>query len=150
MSGIGMIFSSILMSGAAGFSCKSKRGAMPFGHNRSILVVDDEPQVLELFVLILTNAKYQVMKAGSGEAALQILDDRPVDLVVLDLNMPQPEGFEILQALRSKRPGLKILVISGCVSGELVKASELLGATASLNKADAPKQLVNAVRGLLG
>jgi DNA-binding NarL/FixJ family response regulator len=63
--------------------------------------------------------------------------------------MPQPDGFEILKALRSTRPGVKILVISGFVNGALLKASELVGATASLSKMDAPNQLVEAVDRLL-
>src|SRR5207249_4871209 len=96
-------------------------------HNHAILVVDDDSQVLKLFVQILTRAKYPVLAANSGQAALQILKEKPVGLVVLDLKMPQPDGFEILKAMRSKRPRLKILVISGFVTGEVLKASELVG-----------------------
>jgi DNA-binding NarL/FixJ family response regulator len=91
-----------------------------------------------------------VITAISGEAAFQILQEKPVNLVVLDLKMPEPDGFSILQALRVKHPKLKILVISAFVSGGVLKASELVGATASLNKADAPKQLVASVRRLIG
>jgi CheY-like chemotaxis protein len=119
-------------------------------HNRHILVVDDDPQVLKLFVLILTRAEYLVAAANSGQVALQILDQQLVDLVILDLSMPQPDGFEILKAVRIQRPDIKILVISGYVTGDLLKASELFGATASLSKIDAPKQLLKAVNGLLG
>src|ERR1041385_8941730 len=119
-------------------------------HNHHILVVDDDSQVLELFVRILTRANYPVLAADSGHVALQILDKNPVELVVLDLNMPRPDGFEILKALRSKHSNLKVLVISGFVSGELLKASELFGATASLSKADAPNQLLKTVNRLIG
>jgi CheY-like chemotaxis protein len=112
--------------------------------------IDDDSQAPKLFLQILASAKYSVVAANSGQVALQILHEKPVDLVVLDSNMPKPDGFEILKAIRSQRPDLKILVISGYVSGPLLKASELVGDTASLSKTDVPRHLVKAVNRLLG
>src|SRR5436190_11636226 len=100
--------------------------------NHSILVVDDDPHVLEFLTHILSNANYAVVMANSGAAALQILNERRVSLVILDLQMPPPDGFEVLKALRSTHPSLKILVTSAFMNGALLKASELVGATASL------------------
>ena len=73
----------------------------------------------------------------------------PVDLLVLDLSMPEPDGFEVLKTLRAKRPGWRSLVISGFLGGALLEASELLGATASLSKTQAPKLLLKTVNDLL-
>src|SRR5262245_10269294 len=115
---------------------------------RPILVVDDDPQLLNLFVYVLSNEKYPVLTATSGEVALQILKAKRVDLVVLDLKMRQPDGL-ILPTLRSKQSKLQRLWISASVSAGAPK-SEMLGATASLDKADAPKQLVSSVRRLVG
>jgi DNA-binding NarL/FixJ family response regulator len=58
----------------------------------------------------------------------------PIDLMVLDLSMPEPDGFEILKAVRSNRPELRILVISGWMGGALLKDAEFLGAKSSLDK----------------
>ncbi len=114
-----------------------------------ILVVDDDPQVLRLFAKILTNGGYVVRTESSGKTALESLEASPVDLVVLDLSMPAPDGFEILKALRKQRPGLRILVTSGFMGGALLEAAELLGATGTINKGDATRLLLQKVNLLL-
>jgi CheY-like chemotaxis protein len=115
-----------------------------------ILIVDDDLQILKLFSRILTDGGYTVITENSGKQAMEALENAgPVDLLVLDLSMPEPDGFAILKAMRAKRPGLRILVTSGFLGGALLKASELLGATASLSKTEAPKVLLETVNGLL-
>jgi CheY-like chemotaxis protein len=114
-----------------------------------IVVADDDPQILKLFTRLLTKHGYSVTPVDSGTGALQALDEQPVDLLVLDLSMPQPDGFDLLKSLRRDRPGLRILVISGFMQGALLKASEILGATASLSKTEAPASLVKTVDALL-
>lgn len=115
-----------------------------------ILVVDDDLQVLELFSRILTAGGYSVQAEKSGKSALQFLEKAgPIDLLILDLSMPKPDGFEVLKTVRSQRPGLRVLVTSGFLGGSLLKASEFLGATASLAKTDAPKLLLKTVNDLL-
>lgn len=111
-----------------------------------ILVVDDDPQVLKLFGRILTRGGYEVHAAESGTRALDLLDTAgPFDIMVLDLCMPAPDGFEILKQVRAAHHGLKTLAISGFMGGALLTASELLGATATLNKIDAPRLLLQHV-----
>src|SRR5271169_1751850 len=114
-----------------------------------ILVVDDDPQVLRLFVTILTEGGYSVTETNRSSAAVQILREQQIDLLVLDLEMPPPDGFDVLKSLRTKRPSLKILVVSAYLQGALLKAAELLGATASLNKTDAPGLLLKTVDTIL-
>src|SRR4051794_20663237 len=108
-----------------------------------VLIVDDDPQVLKLFTRILTKGGYEVRAETSSERALEALQRaEAVELVVLDLNMPAPDGFEVLKSMRNQRPGLRILVTSGFLDGALLEAAELLGATATLNKSDAPNLLL--------
>jgi CheY-like chemotaxis protein len=115
-----------------------------------VLVVDDDQQVLRLFSRILTKGGYTVHAEKSSKRALETLDKAgPFDLVVLDLSMPPPDGFEVLKALHTQRPGLRILVISGFLEGALLEAAELLGATATLKKTDAPRLLLQTVNHLL-
>src|SRR5579872_3881901 len=114
-----------------------------------ILVVDDDPQILKLFGRILERGGYSVRRVSSGQEVMPVLHAEPCDLVVLDLSMPEPDGFELLKALRAKMPGLRILVISGYLQGKLLKAAELLGATATLPKTDAPQALLETVNRLL-
>jgi CheY-like chemotaxis protein len=116
-----------------------------------LLVVDDDPQVLKLFSQLLTKGGYEVRTESSSEKALEaVAQSSPFDLVVLDLSMPAPDGFEVLKALRTLRPGMRVLVVSGYLGGALLEAAELLGATATLNKINAPRMLLSTVSQLLG
>lgn len=115
-----------------------------------ILVIDDDLQILKLYLRILTKGGYAVHTESTGQGGIEALENKgPFDLVVLDLSMPQPDGFEILKTLRSNRPGLRILAISGFLGGALLKTSEILGASASLNKSDVPEMLLPTVNNLL-
>ena len=67
-----------------------------------MLVVDDEPPIVRLVQLRLEADGMQVRTAHRGEDALAILDDEPVDLVVLDVTMPGMDGFETLRHIRSR------------------------------------------------
>ena len=117
---------------------------------RRILVVDDDPQILQLFHTIVTRGGYSVTAETSSKRALEVLkNDKTVELLVLDLSMPEPDGFEILKAMRAQRPGLPIVLISGYLGGVLLKASEILGATASLSKKDAPDKLLDIVNEMM-
>lgn len=116
---------------------------------KNILIADDHPQVLKLFKRLLIKGGYSVTAVDSGAEALNILNNQPVDLLLLDLEMPQTDGFDILRNVRENRPGLRVLVISGYMNGAMLKASEFLGATATLNKTEAPARLLETVGRLL-
>ena len=115
----------------------------------SILVIDDEVAILKFFGEILEEGGYAVHTASSGLEGLKILREVPVDLVVLDLSMPEPDGFELLTSIRASLPGLRIIVVSGFMEGALLEAARVLGATAALSKVDAPRLLLQTVRNIL-
>ena len=115
-----------------------------------ILVVDDDQQVRELFAMWLELAGYGVSQAKSGTEALKSLRRERFDIMVLDLEMPDLDGFDVLKTTRSEFTDLKVLVVSGYLDGALLKAAECLGAAATLNKAEASKSLVKIVRRLGG
>jgi CheY-like chemotaxis protein len=114
-----------------------------------ILIVDNEPLVLGLFTEILREAGYDVQAVGSGTEGIEAAQQGSFHLLVLDLSMPEPDGFEILKILRSTKPELKILVVSGFMHGALLRAAGLFGAAATMNKTDAPRLLLKTVRNLL-
>src|ERR1700694_4401261 len=70
-------------------------------NSTKILVVDDEPQLRRVMLATLTDLGYVVMTATSGEEALEKFREEPVDLVLLDLNMPGIGGLETCRALRA-------------------------------------------------
>lgn len=113
-----------------------------------ILVVDDEADVRELVKDVLESNGYFVVTAENGRDAMRRLQTHPVDLVVIDLIMPEREGIETIQALRRDHPKLPILAISGSV-GPYLEAARLLGANASLNKPFSVDRLADTVAGLV-
>jgi CheY-like chemotaxis protein len=76
---------------------------------KSILIVEDEPDIRVLYSTLLESEGYEVIQAADGEEALMILDgDKPFDLVYLDLNMPKVDGWGVLYAIQEKNLRTKI------------------------------------------
>jgi CheY-like chemotaxis protein len=77
----------------------------------NILLVDDDRQVVRYLKRALEEGGYTVIARTSGKEALAAIHERMPDLLILDLNMPEPDGFDLLKTERSKFPYLRILVI---------------------------------------
>lgn len=118
--------------------------------NTNIVVVDDDEQVLRWVMTTLELNGYSVQGTTSPTQALSLVEETRPDLLILDLNMPQVDGFEMLKAERSKFPGLPILVVSGHMHSSLLEAASILGATATLSKPISPDDLVRTVREVVG
>jgi PAS domain S-box-containing protein len=81
---------------------------------RTVLVVEDEVVVRNLVIEVLTDLGYRAIEAVSGSAGLNILlSDEEVDLVVSDVGLPELNGREMIERARERRPGLKVLFITG-------------------------------------
>ena len=116
---------------------------------KTILLVDDEEAVRSIVVKILRRANYNVLEAESGEAALRISDSHPdnIDLLISDMYMPGLRGPEVAQALAPKRPGLRVLFMSGYADQDS-RSGVPLGAN-FLNKPFSGKELGAAVEAAL-
>jgi two-component system cell cycle sensor histidine kinase/response regulator CckA len=81
----------------------------------TILLVDDEDSVRTIVVKILRRAKYNVLEAENGEAAVRIAEAHQgrIDLVITDMYMPGLRGREVIQRIAPTRPELRALFISG-------------------------------------
>lgn len=79
----------------------------------NVLLVDDEPDFLYPLIRRLTRRDLVVESAGSGEAALAIINERPVDVVVLDVKMPGMGGLEILRAIKADHGEVEVILLSG-------------------------------------
>jgi len=110
----------------------------------TILVVDAEPEVRGLLRKLLTGVSYQVLEAPDGLQAAREVESTEVDLVIIDLVLPEQQGSDTVGALRQARPGLKIIAMSGQFSGSLL-AGEHFGAQALLAKPIQPDELLSAV-----
>ncbi len=85
----------------------------PQGEQPAVLVVDDEPALVALVRTMLWRAGFTVLEATSPEEALRISASAPVDLLLSDVMMPGMNGYELAAKIRSERPGIKVLFMSG-------------------------------------
>ncbi len=76
-----------------------------------VLIIDDEPPIRKLLRLGLHAQGYESLEAPNGKAALDLLQKEP-DIVILDLGLPDMQGFDVLKAIRGRKEGLPIIVLS--------------------------------------
>jgi CheY-like chemotaxis protein len=91
-----------------------------------VLLADDELVVRSLARSVLTRAGYKVLDAGDGQQALEVSRqyDGPIDLLLTDVKMPKMDGLQLSAHISRERPGIKILLMSGRPSGELIVHGE--------------------------
>ena len=91
----------------------------------TILLVEDEPAVRQLFMQALTRAGYRVYEARNGQEALKVFEQHgeSIDLLLTDMRMPYMGGAELVRQLRSRRRTLKLLCISGYAGGSELEFS---------------------------
>ena len=77
-----------------------------------LLCVDDRAASLEVRKLILEREGYEVLTASDGMAGLELFAAHPVDLVVLDYNMPEPNGAAVAQQMRALKPAVPVIMLS--------------------------------------
>ena len=110
---------------------------------RTILVVDDDPDVRDYAVTVLEEFGYRVLAAGSGEDALSMLRQHcSVDLLFTDVVMPRLDGFELAERALATTPALKVLFTSGY-------ASDIRPAARLIKKPYRPQQLRREIAALL-
>jgi CheY-like chemotaxis protein len=116
----------------------------------TILVIDDEEAVRGLFRAILEPIGYSIMEAANGRDGIRRFHESPTDVVITDLSMPAGEGVEVIRALRSDRPSVKILAVSGSkAEDEQLSEAQRFGADALLIKPLGVGELREAVARLL-
>ncbi len=117
----------------------------------TILTVDDERDVVELIRFHLVKAGYTVLTAGSGREALDVIRSNRPDLVLLDLMLPDIDGFGVCEILRRhpSTAAIPIVIISAWDTTDSLNLGLELGALDYLTKPFSPKELVERVRRLL-
>lgn len=86
----------------------------------TLLIVDDEPAILESLFQVLTEMGYSVRSAEDGFSALREIHNEVPELLITDLNMPRMSGFELLSVVRRRFPTIRTIAMSGSFSGEEV------------------------------
>lgn len=119
------------------------------GEDETILIVDDEPSLRELLEEILQTHGYKVLAAENGNAALEILKHKQVDLIISDVIMPGMDGYELSQKVRDKYPQVKIQLASGFSDDRHIKNDKYELHSSILNKPFDRQQLLFRVHELL-
>ena len=111
-----------------------------------VLVVDDVPAMAEQYAYDLRRVgKYEVVVAGGGDDALDALGREPIDCVVLDLEMPGTDGFEVLRRLRQRGIDVPVIVYTGTGSYDRCVQAVRLGAYGFIDKTEPIERLVQEI-----
>ena len=111
-----------------------------------LLVVDDEPQILQMISGILQDEGFAVITAPDGEAALKLVGEEAPDLVLLDIALPGMDGLEVLQELKRHYPFLPVVIISAYGSVENAVKATRLGAYDFIEKPPHADKILLTVR----
>ena len=104
---------------------------MPKG---TILVVDDEAEIREGLEMLLASEGYRVTSAETGESGLSKLDEKPFDLLLLDVSLPDRNGLELLREIRRRDPHLSIVLITAYGSIDMARQAFKSGALDYITK----------------
>jgi len=115
----------------------------------TLLVIDDEPNILSSLRRALELEGYGVEVAGSGPVALGKLDERDIDLVLLDVVMPEMNGLEVLARVRDKHPDVVVVMMSGNATIETAVQATKLGAHDFVEKPLSTDKLLLTVKNSL-
>ncbi len=116
-----------------------------------VLVVDDDPMVTRLVRINLELEQFEVEEAWDGRTAMKMMRENPPDLLVLDIMMPQMDGWEILKLMREDE-GLKelpVVVLTAKVQDEDMARGWRMGADGYIVKPFNPVNLADALRKVL-
>ncbi len=115
----------------------------------NLLVVDDEPQILQVVAGVLQDEGFEVLTAPDGETALKMVAGAPPDLVLLDIALPGLDGLEVLTELKRQYPFLPVIMISAYGSVENAVKATRLGAYDFIEKPPNADKILLSVRNAL-
>ncbi len=120
--------------------------------NRSVLVVDDEANIVLSLEFLLKRAGYDVRVARNGEEAVKAVAERPPDLIILDVMMPTLDGYHVCETIRAdpKLRSVRILMLTAKSRDVEREKALALGADDYITKPFSTRDLVERVKTILG
>lgn len=123
---------------------------------KMVLIIDDDPNIVNLVQRHLENNNYNVAKAKNGVEGLKVFNEISCDLVILDVNMPRMDGYTVLQHLKTgwengpkTKPFPNVLVFTHVEEKDDYGLAKNLGASAFLNKPLNKEKLIETVKKLI-
>ena len=119
------------------------------GKRPSILIVEDDRKVLRILTRQLSSEGYAILQAENGKEAEDIAVSNRPDLVILDIRLPDYDGIQILEHLMSIDNTIKVVILTGYGTQEIVRSAMEIGAIDFLTKPFEPDELSAVVREVL-
>lgn len=118
-------------------------------NNKKVLIVDDEPDTLELVKLVLESAGFETILAASGMEALAQIDKKP-DLVLLDIMMPDMDGWDVFRKIRERDSKIPIAILTAKAQNiDRLLGLHVLKADDYITKPFGKNELINKVKKLV-
>ncbi len=118
---------------------------------KKVLIVDDEPDTLELVKLVLESGGFETVLAASGKEALNKLDASRPDLVLLDIMMPDMDGWEVFRKMKQKNTTMPIAILTAKAQNfDRLLGLHVLKADDYITKPFGKNELISRVRKLAG
>lgn len=119
--------------------------------DRTILIVEDDDLLRDAFKILLEDAGYQVLEAATGQAALEVAQDRLPALIILDMGLPDRSGIDVVRSIRQDRDLLDtpVIALTGRVGDDERRACLEAGCDRYLSKPIAPTELLSELPELL-
>lgn len=116
----------------------------------NILIVDDDIEILKLLKKILEPKGWHIFTVPTGASALAIAEKEKIDLILLDIRLPDKSGIEVLKEIKEQSPGIPVVMITGFgYNDELVNESIRLGAAGYVSKGMPLNELVETINNVL-
>lgn len=118
---------------------------------KKILAVDDEPNILMSIEFILEMEGYEVHTARDGEEALEVAEKERPDLILLDINMPRKDGYEVCRLLREKKElaGTRVIMLTAKGQALERKKGIEVGADEYVTKPFSAEDLLEKIRSMI-
>lgn len=123
----------------------------PKSGKKEILIIDDTTEILQLFSEILRSEGYGVRPASSGKLALKSIELKQPDLILLDIKMPDMNGFEVCRQLKADKNycSIPVVFISGVIEEQDVNKGIEVGGIDFLTKPCMPEDLLEKIESIL-
>jgi len=120
-------------------------------HNKTVLLVDDEPNILVPLEFLVKKEGYDTLTAGNGKEALKMLEQHPINIVVLDVMMPGLGGFEVAQKIRQnpKWEDIRIIFLTAKGTTADKMAGYKSGGEIYLTKPFDNEELIETINGVV-
>jgi len=124
-------------------------GALKMAKEKSLIVVDDDEDIREIFVIALSKLKLKILEAANGEEALRIIKKHNIVLIISDLNMPVMDGVELLYEVRASLKSNVPLIFTSAYTDNLEKRKLDMTNVSFLKKPFTDEQLINKVKEII-